>query len=95
MFGRYWLMLAVTCTNLAGRAVSRIVEWAGEQFTYINACTRNPKNIENPAVRTDMGMSENRLNPYTQWLMIIIPMKNGYLIGNINPTFSDKPTWID
>ena len=23
--------------------------------------------------------------------MIIIPMKNGYFIGNINPTFSDKP----
>ena len=21
----------------------------------------------------------------------IIPMKNGYFIGNINPTFSDKP----
>ena len=26
-------------------------------------------------------------------LLIIIPMKNGYFIGNINPTFSDKPTW--
>ena len=38
-----------------------------------------------------LGLSENRLNPYTQWLMIIIPMKNGYFIGNINPTFSDKP----
>ena len=24
--------------------------------------------------------------------MIIIPMKNGYFIGKINPTFSDKPT---
>ena len=24
-------------------------------------------------------------------LLIIIPMKNGYFIGNINPTFSDKP----
>ena len=23
-------------------------------------------------------------------LLIIIPMKNGYFIGNINPTFSDK-----
>ena len=23
--------------------------------------------------------------------MIIIPMKNGYFIGNINPTFSDTP----
>ena len=37
------------------------------------------------------GLSENRLNPYTQWLMIIIPMKNGYFIGKINPTCSDKP----
>ena len=26
-------------------------------------------------------------------VMIIIPMKNGYFIGNINPTFSDKPIW--
>ena len=24
-------------------------------------------------------------------LLIIIPIKNGYFIGNINPTFSDKP----
>ena len=40
-----------------------------------------------------MGVSENRLNP-------IVPngfadhypvMKNGYFIGKINPTFSDKP----
>ena len=27
-------------------------------------------------------------------LLIIIPMKNGYFIGNINPTFSDKPILI-
>ena len=26
--------------------------------------------------------------------MIIIPFLNGYFIGNINPTFSDKPIWI-
>ena len=26
-------------------------------------------------------------------LLIIIPMKNGYFIGNINPTFSDIPMW--
>ena len=26
--------------------------------------------------------------------MIIIPMKNGYFIGKINPTFSDKPILI-
>ena len=25
-------------------------------------------------------------------LLIIIPMKNGYFIGKINPTFSDKPS---
>ena len=38
----------------------------------------------------DMGVSENGvpLNPMV--FMIIIPMKNGYFIGNINPTFSDK-----
>ena len=30
---------------------------------------------------------------YPMVLLIIIPMKNGYFIGNINPTFSDKPTW--
>ena len=30
------------------------------------------------------------LNPMV--LLISIPMKNGYFIGNINPTFSDKPT---
>ena len=39
-----------------------------------------------------MGVSENSvpLNPMV--LLIIIPMKNGYFIGNINPTFPDKPT---
>ena len=26
-------------------------------------------------------------------LLIIIPMNNGYFIGNINPTFSDKAIW--
>ena len=30
---------------------------------------------------------------YPMVLLIIIPMKNGYFIGNINPTFSDKPKW--
>ena len=29
---------------------------------------------------------------YPMVLLIIIPMKNGYFIGNINPTFSDEPT---
>ena len=39
-----------------------------------------------------MGLSENSvpLNPMV--LLIIIPFLNGYFIGNINPTFSDKPT---
>ena len=38
-----------------------------------------------------MWVSENSvpLNPMV--LLIIIPMKNGHFIGNINPTFSDKP----
>ena len=26
-------------------------------------------------------------------LLIIIPFLNGYFIGKINPTFSDKPGW--
>ena len=40
-----------------------------------------------------MGVSENRvpLNPMV--FMIIIPITNGYFIGNINPTFSDKPIY--
>ena len=40
-----------------------------------------------------MGVSENRLVPLNPMvLLIIIPFLNGYFIGNINPTFSDKPT---
>ena len=40
-----------------------------------------------------MGVSENSvpLNPMV--LLIIIPFLNGYFIGNINPTFSDKTIW--
>ena len=60
--------------------------------------------IENPQVQIEksmdfpsnfpiknMGVSENSapLNPMV--LLIIIPFLNGYFIGNINPTFSDKP----
>ena len=30
---------------------------------------------------------------YPMVLLIIIPMKNGYFIGNINPTFSEKPIY--
>ena len=42
----------------------------------------------------DVGVSENRLNPlYPMVLLIIIPFFNGYFIGKINPTFSDKPMW--
>ena len=42
-----------------------------------------------------LGVSENSvpLNPMV--LLIIIPMKNGYFIGKINPTFSDKPICLD
>ena len=40
-----------------------------------------------------LGVSENSvpLNPMV--LLILIPMKNCYFIGKINPTFSDKPRW--
>ena len=31
---------------------------------------------------------------YPMVLLIIIPIKNGYFIGNINPTFSDKANII-
>ena len=41
-----------------------------------------------------MGVSENSVphlpNGFADHYQII-PMKNGYFIGNINPTFSDKP----
>ena len=41
-------------------------------------------------------VTENRLVPLNPMvLLIIIPMKNGYFIGNINPTFSDKPIFGD
>ena len=45
--------------------------------------------LSNPTKDTkDTGVSENSvpLNPMV--LLIIIPMKNGYFIGNMNPTFS-------
>ena len=37
-----------------------------------------------------MGVSENgeKTPFYPMVLLIIIPMKNGYFIGNMNPTFS-------
>ena len=41
-----------------------------------------------------MGVSENSVPLKPMVFMIIIPMKKGYFIGNINPTFSDKPILI-
>ena len=38
----------------------------------------------------DMGVSENSVPLFTQWLMIIIPFLNGYFIGNI-PYFQTNP----
>ena len=32
--------------------------------------------------------------PYTQWFCWSLSLLNGYFIGNINPTFSDKPKWL-
>ena len=40
-------------------------------------------------IRVCLKMVAKPLNPMV--LLIIIPMKNGYFIGKINPTFSDKP----
>ena len=49
----------------------------------------NPSYLD--AKNRHMGLSLT-LNPMV--LLIIIPMKNGYFIGNINPTFSEKPTCV-
>ena len=38
-----------------------------------------------------VGVSENSVSLNPMVLLIIIPFLNGYFIGNINPTFSDKP----
>ena len=63
-----------------------------------NAFLKNPRKKricpicgESNPIQTYLGVSENSvpLNPMV--LLIIIPMKNSYFIGNINPTFSDKP----
>ena len=35
----------------------------------------------------DMGVSENRLNPETQWFCWSLSLLNGYFIGKINPIF--------
>ena len=38
-----------------------------------------------------MGVSENSVPHCTQWFCWSLSLLNGYFIGNINPTFSDKP----
>ena len=38
----------------------------------------------------NMGLSENRLNPYTQWFCWSLSLLNGYFIGNI-PYFQTNP----
>ena len=76
------------------------IPWPGDSkiWIYLGLFTSMLKIIIKLIIRiiTDthlpkMGVSENSvpLNPMV--LLIIIPMKNGYFIGNINPTFSDKP----
>ena len=42
----------------------------------------------------DMGLSENSVSLHPMVLLIIIPMKNGYFIGNINPTFSGPNPYL-
>ena len=43
--------------------------------------------------KLQMGVSENSVSLNPMVLLIIIPFLNGYFIGNIIPTFSDKPIW--
>ena len=45
------------------------------------------------SVACQMGVSENVVYPKTQWFCWSLSLLNGYFIGNINPTFSDKPKW--
>ena len=47
---------------------------------------------KNTNQHTHLALSENRLNPYTQWLMIIIPIK--WLFHWEYTLFSDKLTWL-
>ena len=44
-----------------------------------------------------MGVSENVVYPIVPngFADQTIPFLNGYFIGNINQTFSDKPTWVN
>ena len=43
--------------------------------------------VSSPTNKKHMGLSENRLNPYTQWFSWSLSLLNGYFIGNINPIF--------
>ena len=57
----------------------------------------NGKNIDKFGIvqQSHVDVSENSVSLNPMVLLIIIPMKNGYFIGNINPTFSDKPMFDD
>ena len=44
-----------------------------------------------PSVTIHLGLSENSVPHCTQWFCWSLSLLNGYFIGNINPTFSDKP----
>ena len=51
--------------------------------------------LPSPSLNNHLGVSENVVYPEKPMVLLIsIPMKNGYFIGNINPTFSDKPIFI-
>ena len=40
---------------------------------------------------SEMGVSENSVPHCTQWFCWSLSLLNGYFVGKINPTFSDKP----
>ena len=42
----------------------------------------------------DMWVCLKIVYPKTQWFCWSLSLLNGYFIGNINPTFSDKPMWL-
>ena len=48
--------------------------------------------VAGPKIMKDHeGVSENSVPHCTQWFCWSLSLLNGYFIGNINPTFSDKP----
>ena len=55
----------------------------------ISACRKKNEIVP----ECQLGVSENSVSLNPMVFMIIIPFLNGYFIGNINPTFSDKPNW--